>query len=152
LHHLDERTRHSSSALRLALAVVTALALGCAAGGIGSRPDWVRGRSSEFPEQLYVTGLGVGSDPEAARESARAEIARVFRAQVESSVSSQTTGTTREVDGRTRSQVIETLEIATRRRRCAGSCSRSFGPPRIACTEIWSATTPRLRTWGARRH
>jgi len=110
------------SAARLVLAgSITgfiALAVGCAGGssslGSGGRPDWVRGRSSEYPPELYVTGFGVGSDPEAARANARAEIARIFRSQVESSISSETTGSTREALGRSRSQVIETLRIETR--------------------------------------
>jgi hypothetical protein len=112
------RKRHANGATAalLSLACFVALTLACASGspGSGSRPDWVRGQSSEFPPELYVTGAGSGSDPETARESARAEIARIFRSQVESSISSQTTGTTREQGGRSRSQVIETLEIETR--------------------------------------
>jgi hypothetical protein len=118
VHDIDQRSVFRSCAARLALASLIALAIGCTSGSSASRaggkPDWVRGRSSEFPQHLYVTGFGVGSAPETARDSARAEIARIFRSQVESSVSSQTIGTTHEVDGRARSQVIETLEIATR--------------------------------------
>jgi hypothetical protein len=118
LHDIEKRWVFRSSAARPVLACLLGLALGCASGSSTSRsggqPDWVRGRSSEYPQHAYVTGSGAGSDPETARDNARAEIARIFRSQVESSVSSQTTGTTREVDGRTRSEVIETLEIATR--------------------------------------
>ena len=105
------RSSSSSHALVLALLLV----LGCAGPGIaGGRPDWVSGQSSVYGQELYVAGVGSGSTPEAARDSARAELARVFRSQIDSSILSETTGTIVELEGRSSSKVVEQLEIKTR--------------------------------------
>ncbi|MBN1621962.1 MAG: LPP20 family lipoprotein [Endomicrobiales bacterium] len=46
------------------------------------RPDWVLGTSKKYPEKDYLTGVGTGETLDAARESARAEISKIFSSKV----------------------------------------------------------------------
>lgn len=48
----------------------------------GRRPDWVDGRSREYPQDSYITGVGMGDDRAAAEERSRGEIAKIFSATV----------------------------------------------------------------------
>ncbi|MCB4790366.1 MAG: LPP20 family lipoprotein [Elusimicrobia bacterium] len=52
------------------------------------RPDWILGKSKDYPESKFLTGVGVGSNLDLARSSARAEIAKIFHVAI-SQVSSQ---------------------------------------------------------------
>jgi hypothetical protein len=46
-------------------------------------PDWVKGgKVDKYPAHVYVTGVGVGSDLDAARTNARAEVSKVFQARI----------------------------------------------------------------------
>lgn len=46
-------------------------------------PDWVNGRSSHFPEGLYLVGVGQGNTREGANSDALATIAKIFRAKIQ---------------------------------------------------------------------
>jgi chaperonin cofactor prefoldin len=43
------------------------------------KPDWLQGSSKQYPQQLYLVGVGSGKTLEAAENQARASIARTFR-------------------------------------------------------------------------
>lgn len=51
----------------------------------GRRPDWVDGSSSHFPYTRYITGVGYGPDRQSAEDKARAEIAKIFYSDIQSS-------------------------------------------------------------------
>lgn len=46
------------------------------------KPDWIDGSSMEYPNDQYITGVGVADDRASAEDRARAEIAKVFEANV----------------------------------------------------------------------
>ncbi len=52
----------------------------------GKQPDWVLESSAKYPRQKYLTGVGVGNTRDAAEKDARAELARIFRADIDSKV------------------------------------------------------------------
>jgi len=45
-------------------------------------PDWISGFSGKYPEQTYLLGIGLGDSLDEARSAARAEISKVFKANV----------------------------------------------------------------------
>lgn len=62
---------------------VALLAAGCASRS--APPDWVQGeRPVAYPKSKYLTAIGAGEDLEAARAAAKAELSRIFAAQLSS--------------------------------------------------------------------
>lgn len=61
------------------IALVVLLTSGLASA---QTPDWVTGKSSQYPDQLYITGVGSGDSRQEAENQARAQIAEVFRVQL----------------------------------------------------------------------
>jgi hypothetical protein len=45
-------------------------------------PEWMTGTSKKYPSDKYLIGVGIGSDLDAARASARAEIAKIFQTRI----------------------------------------------------------------------
>lgn len=43
-----------------------------------AKPDWVDGRSAEYPREMYLTGVGMGDDRATAEDRARGEISKVL--------------------------------------------------------------------------
>lgn len=56
---------------------------GCAWLGGTSKPDWVDGRSAEYPSAHYLTGVGQADSRTGASDQAYAAMAKIFNAQVE---------------------------------------------------------------------
>ncbi len=52
----------------------------------GKKPDWLSGKSKKYPEEKYLIGVGVGASMDVARENARAEILKIFKAKITQSV------------------------------------------------------------------
>ena len=48
----------------------------------GKAPEWTNGSSAKYSEKIYLIGVGVGDTLDAARSSARAEIAKIFRSRI----------------------------------------------------------------------
>lgn len=46
------------------------------------RPDWVKGKSKNYPKNKYLIGVGLDRDLDKARTKARAEIAKIFKSEV----------------------------------------------------------------------
>lgn len=63
--------------MKNALASLT-LTLLCAASAAAAKPDWVDGQSAKYPREMYLVGVGMADDRDAARDRARGEIARIF--------------------------------------------------------------------------
>ncbi|MEE8387742.1 MAG: LPP20 family lipoprotein [Acidiferrobacterales bacterium] len=60
--------------------VVVVFVLGACAS---SQPDWIdSGKSKEYPSSRYLTGIGTANDLEAAKDRARANLAKVFSVKV----------------------------------------------------------------------
>ena len=59
---------------------------GCAWLGGKGKPDWVEGRSSEYPSAQYLIGVGQADSRAAASDQAYAAVARIFNAQIEAHV------------------------------------------------------------------
>lgn len=53
------------------------------------RPDWVEGRSHDYPDRDYLTASGSGDKPEDANNRALANLARIFEVEVEDSSTDQ---------------------------------------------------------------
>lgn len=62
-------------------------------------PDWVRGKSAEYPDELYVVGVGSGDTRQDAESQARAHIAEVFRVNIKASISVSKTETLKNRQG-----------------------------------------------------
>lgn len=53
------------------------------AGCASSRPDWTdSGKSEQYPSNRYLTGIGTATDLESAKDRARANLAKVFSANI----------------------------------------------------------------------
>ncbi len=63
----------------LMIALVVLLTTGLASA---QTPDWVTGKSGQYPDQLYITGVGSGDSRQEAENRARAQIAEVFKVQL----------------------------------------------------------------------
>ena len=49
------------------------------------KPAWLIGESRQYPPSGYITGVGSGQDRKTAEDRARAEIARIFHSEIDSS-------------------------------------------------------------------
>lgn len=56
-----------------------------------SRPDWVDGKSIKYPDGLYLTGVGSSSSRELAENTARANVAKIFKVDLSAVTSTTTT-------------------------------------------------------------
>ena len=57
--------------------------MGCAWLGGKGKPDWVDGRSSDYPSGQYLIGVGQADSRSSASDQAYAAVARIFNAQIE---------------------------------------------------------------------
>ena len=57
--------------------------IGCGLLGGHSKPEWVDGKSVEYPADQYLTGVGQGDSRAVASDQAYAAVSRIFQAQVE---------------------------------------------------------------------
>jgi hypothetical protein len=73
------------------------------------QPDWVNGNSSEYPDEQYLVGRGVGSTEAEAQDRARGDLATIFEVRVqvanESSVTVAKTGNKEQVNKMATQQV-----------------------------------------------
>lgn len=69
---------------RLLIPAVAALLLtACATGrDRDARPDWIDGADADWPSSAYLTGIGSADELSAARDRARADLAKTFRVTV----------------------------------------------------------------------
>ena len=98
----------SRAAARLAAAA--ALAWPCAALAADARPDWLSGRSAQYPSEVYMLGVGQGDTREKAADAARAEIAKSFSL----SLTANTSSSASEVDSNGRSDVEQSVSEEVR--------------------------------------
>jgi len=70
--------------MRLMLLIVLGLLTACASTDQGpdSQPDWISGKSSQFPSSQYLVGRGQAAQRDAATDRARADLAKNIEVQV----------------------------------------------------------------------
>ncbi|MDX1455590.1 MAG: LPP20 family lipoprotein [Gammaproteobacteria bacterium] len=60
----------------------------CAGGDTRpAAPDWLDGSAADYPASSYLTGIGSGDTRDAARDRARADLAKTFRVKIDESAS-----------------------------------------------------------------
>lgn len=59
----------------------------------GQKPDWLTGKSPKYPDEFYLVGVGSGRTREIAENQARANIAKIFSADVSAATGVITTET-----------------------------------------------------------
>ena len=97
-------------ALTLALGLTLALVL-FACRSAAPAPDWVAGLSpAEYPPEAFLVAVGTGADLEEAGANAKAELARIFSAEI---VSSLSLSETERMEG-ARSRTVSDLWVETR--------------------------------------
>jgi hypothetical protein len=84
--------------------------LACAGGG----PEWLDGSPEAYPRDRYLVGVGSGTDLDAARDRARAEIARSLEVHVEDEVLDRTESTSLAEGDPSVRTVVEQVSIETR--------------------------------------
>lgn len=89
------------------------LAAGCASVRDGT-PDWVSGKSAEYPDTRYLVGHGQADNPEDARNRARADLAKIFETAVSVETSDVTSFTTAPEAGKGQTESQVTRNIVTR--------------------------------------
>lgn len=63
--------------MRTSLLTLTLLGLSAAAWAKG-KPDWVEGKSSKYPREAYLVGVGLADDRAGSEDRARGEISKIF--------------------------------------------------------------------------
>lgn len=66
----------------ICLGVIASASMSCAWLGGKAKPEWVDGRSSEYPPAHYLTGVGQADTRSNAEDQAYAAVARIFKAEV----------------------------------------------------------------------
>ncbi len=62
-------------------------------------PDWVRGKSREYPDEFYMVGVGSGDTRQDAESQARAHIAEIFRVNIKADISVNRSETLKNTQG-----------------------------------------------------
>ena len=99
--------------MRLMLLIVLGLLTACASTDQGpdSQPDWISGKSSQFPSSQYLVGRGQAAQRDAATDRARADLAKNIEVQVVAQ-SRDTVSAQRQTQG---GEVVETFSEAAGR-------------------------------------
>jgi len=75
------------------------------------QPDWLNGSSSEYPDELYLVGRGVGSTEAEAQNRARGDLATIFEVRVQ--VSSENTTTVAQSGKKEQVNNLATQQVST---------------------------------------
>lgn len=88
--------------------LIVALLIFASSGLAGAQtPDWVTGKSSQYPDQLYITGVGSGDSRQEAENRARAQIAEVFKVQLNARFTNNKTETLSGSNGNVNGQSVD---------------------------------------------
>jgi hypothetical protein len=83
------------------------------------KPDWVEGKSKDYPEEAFLTGVGYGEDRKSAEDAAYAAVSRIFQAEIDSVSRDWEKYSQTEAAGKTRVsrdvQIDQTTSVATRK-------------------------------------
>jgi hypothetical protein len=95
-------------------ALVGALLCSAACAGGRGRPDWIDGSAASYPRERYLVGVGEAENLDAARDRARAEIARIFEVRIEDSIVDRSEAMALVEEARRASSVVEHIAVETR--------------------------------------
>jgi hypothetical protein len=73
------------------LLLISVLCISATAALAAKQPDWLNGNSSEYPNEQYLVGRGVGSTEAEAQDRARGDLATIFEVRVQVSNEMSTT-------------------------------------------------------------
>jgi hypothetical protein len=90
------------------------LCLACAA--VSGPPQWLDDPYAGHPRQKWLAGVGSGADRETAVAYARTEISQIFQAEIQQVLEDRQTLTTSQRGRKTRSAVVQEVEVWTRLR------------------------------------
>ena len=132
----------------LAMLAIAAALAGCASQ---PTPDWVAGDVREYPAHAYLVGRGQGPSGEEARDRARADLAKIFEAEVTAaSTDEQSFGQARyeahlvrRIEVRT-GRLVEGIEIARAWREPGGSHHALAVLPRLKAAHALRARIAEL--------
>jgi hypothetical protein len=99
---------------RLCGALIGVLLWSAACAGGRGQPDWLDGSAEAFPRERYLIGVGEGDDLDAARDRARAEIARIFEVRIEDAVVDRSEEVAVLEGAHRRSSIVERIAVETR--------------------------------------
>ena len=98
---------HSKETIKkIALLTTFFFVYGCATTNAAKRPNWISGKDKRYPEETYLTGVGIGKDIDSARSAARAEILKVFEAHIEQTALDIQTESTSDMGGKSKTSEI----------------------------------------------
>ncbi len=63
--------------------VIVGMTMGCMSQGSNLRPDWIEGRSQQYPIEQFLIGRGEADSRDRAEQRAYAAVARIFHANVD---------------------------------------------------------------------
>gem|GEM_PF-1433962 len=83
------------------------------------KPDWLQGKSKQYPQQLYLVGVGSGKTLEAAENQARASIARTFKIDINATTGVQSSEVMKQnkdgVTAESQQQTVTSVEVGVRK-------------------------------------
>lgn len=89
------------------IAVYIAVLFWCNASLLAQQPDWISGKSREYPGEFYLVGVGSGDTRQDAESRARAKIAEVFSVNIKANISVNKSETLRNSGGKTTAESRE---------------------------------------------
>jgi hypothetical protein len=95
---------------------VSLLSFCLACATVGGPPQWVDDPYAGHQRQKWLAGVGSGADRETAVAYARTEISQIFQAEIQQVLEDRQTLSTSQRGGKTRSAVVQEVEVWTRLR------------------------------------
>ena len=103
----------------LRVAALAVVALGLVSGAAAQKPDWLQGSSKQYPQQLYLVGVGSGKTLEAAENQARASIARIFKIDINATIGVQSNEVMKQnkdgVTAESQEKTVTSVEVGVRK-------------------------------------
>jgi hypothetical protein len=103
----------------LRVAALAVLALGLVSGAAAQKPGWLQGSSKQYPQQLYLVGVGSGKTLEAAENQARASIARTFKIDINATIGVQSNEVMKQnkegVTAESQEKTVTSVEVGVRK-------------------------------------
>jgi len=103
----------------LRIAALAVIVFGVIPAASAQKPDWLQGSSKKYPQQLYLVGVGSGKTLEAAENQARANIARIFKVDINATIGVQTNETMKQnkdgVTAESQEKTVSSVEVGVRK-------------------------------------
>jgi hypothetical protein len=103
----------------LRVAALAVIVFGLTPAASAQKPDWLQGKSKQYPQQLYLVGVGSGKTLEAAENQARASIARTFKIDINATTGVQSSEVMKQnkdgVTAESQQQTVTSVEVGVRK-------------------------------------